>query len=76
MRFQAKPARRGSGQVSLKDIDKLGVVAKRIKELKSENASDDNIGRTIAELEKAVEKARRHARKDDSVTDGSPTDKK
>ena len=65
MSFQAKPAKRGSGQVSLKDIDKLGFVGKQLKELKTQNPTDDGVGRTIAELEKAVEKARFRASEDE-----------
>jgi hypothetical protein len=69
MLFQAKPARRGSGQVSLKDIDKLGVVAKQLKELKQQSSPDTRIERTIAELEKAVDKARSRASEND-IKDG------
>jgi len=42
----------------MKDIDKLSDVEKRLKELKTQSKNDDNVGRTIDELEKAVQKAR------------------
>ena len=58
MSLQAQPAKRGSGQVSLKDIDKLGDVEKRLRELKSQSKNDESVGSSIAELEKAIEKAR------------------
>jgi NADH dehydrogenase [ubiquinone] 1 alpha subcomplex assembly factor 5 len=59
---QAQPAKRGSGQISLKDIDKLDKVSKQLKDIKAQNSLDDDnlssAARTIAELEKAVDKAR------------------
>jgi len=54
---QAAPAKRGSGQVSLKDIDKLDKVAQRLKDLKAEPSLDAKATRTISELESSLEKA-------------------
>lgn len=38
---QAKPAKRGSGQVSIKDIDKLDSIRSQIDEIKNVAGSDD-----------------------------------
>lgn len=38
---QAKPAKRGSGQVSLKDIDKIDSIRSQIDNIKNEAGSDD-----------------------------------
>ena len=53
---------RGSGQVSVKDIDKLNEVTRQVKQLKQESeksSPDGSMNRTIEELERAVEKARK-----------------
>lgn len=53
----------------MKDIDKLGVVVKKLEYLKKQNSSDENVGRTISELEKAVDKVRQKTLDDESETD-------
>ena len=63
--LQAPPARRGSGQVSLKDLDKLDKVTKRLKDIKTQTASNTSAARTISELESAVEKAGSDSSDDD-----------
>jgi len=54
-------AERGSGEVSLKDIDKLNKVSKQVAQLKDDHGSlaGESTDRTIAELQQAIEKARR-----------------
>jgi len=62
---QRKVAERGSGEVSMKDIDKLNEVSQRMNKLKTDSQKTEatsveekeRTGRTIAELQAAVDKA-------------------
>ena len=38
--FQPKPAERGSGQISLKDLDKLNELAKQLADLKDKQRAE------------------------------------
>jgi len=67
---QRKVAERGSGQVSMKDIDKLTELSQQMDKLKTESKQTESspeekerTERTIAELQNAIDKARRQSEK-------------
>lgn len=53
--LQAPPAKRGSGQVSLKDLDKLHKVTKHLKDLETQTALNTDTARTFSDSESSVE---------------------
>ena len=62
-RFQPKVAERGSGQISIKDIDKLDTLTKQIKDLRDTTGSEDrseNYSSAVDQLTKDIEKLRKH----------------
>jgi len=61
------PAKRGSGEVSLKDIDKLDKVRRQLKDLKKDSTLNSTAARTISELENAAEKAQSHSSDDEDT---------
>ena len=56
---QLRAAERGSGEISLKDMERLGSLTKEINELKKQHdqKDDERTKKTIAELEKSIDKA-------------------
>ena len=55
---QKQAAKRGSGQVSMKDLDKLDVISQQIDKLKTEPSSDGRIQGSVDELAITLEKLR------------------
>ena len=55
---QKAAAKRGSGQVSMKDLDKLDVISEQIEKLKSEKSSDERMQGSVDELAIKLEKLR------------------
>lgn len=62
---QAPPAKRGSGQVSLKDLDNLDKVTKHLKDLETQTALNTDADRTVSELESSVEETGSDSSDDD-----------
>ena len=61
--FQPKVAERGSGQISLKDIDKVDTLTKQINDLRKATESGEkskNYSPAIDQLTKDIEKLRKH----------------
>lgn len=60
-------AKRGSGQVSLKDIDKIDVLTKQIQDLRKETGSQAT--KSIDHLTHDIEKLRQHTIENDNDDD-------
>jgi hypothetical protein len=55
--LQQKPAKRGSGQVSLKDLDKLDEMSKMMKEKGQGQGNVDQLSADIDRLRKSLEES-------------------
>ena len=61
--FQPKVAERGSGQISIKDIDKLDILTKQINDLRKVTGSEEkskNYSPAIGQLTQNIEKLGKH----------------
>ena len=61
--LQPKPAKRGSGQISMKDIDKIDSLTQQIKDLRKDTSTSEqstNSKDTVDQLTKDIEKLRKH----------------
>ena len=72
--MQPKVAQRGSGQISIKDIDKIDSLTQQVKDLRkdtSTSAQSENYMDTVDKLAKDIEKLRKHTLQ----TEGNDQDK-
>lgn len=64
---QKGPAKRGSGQVSLKDLDKVSQITKEMEKTQNKKYKDDNLD----DLSKELERLRMSLAKQKADEDGS-----
>lgn len=72
---QAEPAKRGTGQISMKDIGKLDQMAKQIEDLKSQVESSDGLGQTLEHLTEQMDKLKAETYKNQNEQNEDPKDK-